>query len=62
MPILKMSELAGLAAAKFTGPTYTAEGFCDSAENNGFRSQPATLEKNIWEDPDLQVVQGFLVL
>lgn len=47
MPILKMSELAGLAAAKFTGPTYTAEGFCDSAENNGFRSQPATLEKNI---------------
>lgn len=61
MPILKMSE-SGLAAAKFTGPTYTAEGFCDSAGYNGFRSQPETLEKNIWEEPDLQVVQGFLVL
>lgn len=46
MPILKMSE-SGLAAAKFTGPTYTAEVFCDSAGNNGFRSQPETLEKNI---------------
>lgn len=46
MPILKMSE-SGLAAAKFTGPTYTAEVFYDSAGNNVFRSQPETLEKNI---------------
>lgn len=61
MPILKMSE-SGLAAAKFTRPTYTVEVFYDSAGNNVFRSQPETLEKNIWEEPDLQVVQGFLVL
>lgn len=45
MPILKIPE-CGLAA-KFTGPAYTAEGLCDFAGNNGFRSQPDALEKNI---------------
>lgn len=43
--ILKMPE-CGLAA-KFTGPAYTTEGLCDFAGNNGFRSQPDTLQKNI---------------